>query len=62
MLTRGGRTLAQGAIAWVRARSPLAVPVPGFKNLRQLEENVAAVSFGPLTPGDVREIADALRG
>lgn len=61
VLARGGRTLAQGALAWVWARSPLAVPVPGFKNLKQLEENVAAVNFGPLTTGEMREIEDALR-
>ena len=60
VLTRNGRTLAQGAIAWVLARSPLAVPVPGFKNLRQLEENIAATRFGPLTHDDMREIADVL--
>lgn len=40
----------------MRARGPLAVPVPGFKNLKQLEENIAATSFGPLAAEDLREI------
>jgi aryl-alcohol dehydrogenase-like predicted oxidoreductase len=61
ILTRGGRTLAQGALAWVWARSPLAVPVPGFKTLAQLEENVAATAFGPLGADDVAEIDRVLR-
>jgi aryl-alcohol dehydrogenase-like predicted oxidoreductase len=61
VLTRAGRTLAQGALAWVWARSPLAVPVPGFKNLKQLEENVAATTFGPLSAEDLREIDAALQ-
>jgi aryl-alcohol dehydrogenase-like predicted oxidoreductase len=60
VLTRGGRTLAQGALAWVWARSGLAIPVPGFKNLKQLEENIAATNFGPLTSEDLRDIGAAL--
>ncbi len=61
VLTRGGGSLAQGAIAWVWARSPLAVPVPGFKNMKQLEENIAAVQFGALRPEDMKEIEEVLR-
>ena len=33
---------AQVALAWLRARSPLIVPIPGTRNPRHLEENVAA--------------------
>jgi len=61
VLTRDGRTLAQGALAWVWARSPLAVPVPGFKTLAQLEENVGATAFGPLTAEDMSDIEHALQ-
>jgi aryl-alcohol dehydrogenase-like predicted oxidoreductase len=61
VLTRNGRTLSQGAIAWVWARSALAVPVPGFKNAKQLEENIAAAHFGLLAPEDMQEIEDVLR-
>ena len=30
ILTSKGRTVAQGALAWLWARSPLTVPIPGF--------------------------------
>jgi aryl-alcohol dehydrogenase-like predicted oxidoreductase len=59
VLTRDGRTLVQGALGWIWARSPLAVPCPGFKNVGQAEENVRAAAFGPLTASQIQEI-DAL--
>ena len=40
----------QGAIGWLWARSPAAVPIPGFKTPAQVEENVGAIRFGPLRP------------
>ncbi len=33
VLTSGGRTLAQGALAWLWARSPRTVPIPGFRSV-----------------------------
>jgi aryl-alcohol dehydrogenase-like predicted oxidoreductase len=48
LLTSGGRTLAQGAIAWIWARSERAVPIPGFKTVAQVQENARAMEFGPL--------------
>jgi aryl-alcohol dehydrogenase-like predicted oxidoreductase len=56
VLTAGGRTLAQGALAWLWARSPKAVPIPGFKNVKQVEENAGAIRFGPLRPEQMAEI------
>jgi aryl-alcohol dehydrogenase-like predicted oxidoreductase len=56
VLTSAGRTLAQGALAWIWARSPLTVPIPGFKNVRQVEENCKAMEFGPLTSDQMHEI------
>jgi aryl-alcohol dehydrogenase-like predicted oxidoreductase len=56
ILTSGGRTLAQGALAWIWARSPRTIPIPGFKNLRQAQENAAAMDFGPLSAGQMQEI------
>jgi aryl-alcohol dehydrogenase-like predicted oxidoreductase len=49
ILTSGGRTLAQGALACLWARSPQTIPIPGFRTVPQVEENCAAMQFGPLT-------------
>jgi aryl-alcohol dehydrogenase-like predicted oxidoreductase len=56
VLTSGGRTLAQGALAWIWARSPLTFPIPGFKTVAQVDENCKAMQFGPLTPAQMQEI------
>ena len=56
VLTSGGRTLSQGALAWLWARSPVTVPIPGFKTVAQVEENCKAMAFGPLTPVQMAEI------
>lgn len=61
VLTSGGRTLAQGALAWIWARSPLTFPIPGFKTVAQVDENCKAMQFGPLTPAQMQEI-DTLLG
>jgi len=60
VLTDGGRTLAQGALAWLWARSPVAVPIPGFKTAAQIEENVGALCFGPLPAGHLARIDEIL--
>ncbi len=56
ILTSGGRTTAQGALAWLWAKSGRNIPIPGFKNVRQAEENAAALQFGPLEPAQMAEI------
>jgi aryl-alcohol dehydrogenase-like predicted oxidoreductase len=56
ILTSKGRTLAQGAIAWVWGRSDNTIPIPGFKNIKQVEENAKAMEFGPLTKEQMTEI------
>jgi aryl-alcohol dehydrogenase-like predicted oxidoreductase len=61
VLTSGGRTLAQGALAWIWARSPLTFPIPGFKTVAQVDENCKAMQFGPLNPAQMQEI-DTLLG
>jgi aryl-alcohol dehydrogenase-like predicted oxidoreductase len=60
VLTSNGRTLAQGALAWIWARSERTIPIPGFKTVRQVEENCKAMEFGPLTPAQMREIDESL--
>ncbi|GHO47219.1 aldo/keto reductase [Ktedonospora formicarum] len=59
ILTDDGRTLAQGALAWIWARSEHTVPIPGFKTVAQVEENVGAMRFGPLSPTQV-DLIEAL--
>jgi aryl-alcohol dehydrogenase-like predicted oxidoreductase len=48
ILTGDGRTLVQGALGWLWARSEKTVPIPGFRTENQIKENCAAMSFGPL--------------
>jgi hypothetical protein len=56
ILTSNGRTLVQRAICWLWARSPSTIPIPGFKTVRQVEENLGALAFDPLAPEQVQEI------
>jgi aryl-alcohol dehydrogenase-like predicted oxidoreductase len=57
ILTSDGRTPAQGAIAWIWGRSPTTIPIPGFRNAAQAEENAGALAYGPLRPEQLTEIA-----
>jgi aryl-alcohol dehydrogenase-like predicted oxidoreductase len=52
----GGRSLAQGALAWLWARSPITIPIPGFKTVAQAEENAHAMALGPLSDQQMREV------
>ncbi|HEV2689258.1 MAG TPA: aldo/keto reductase [Bryobacteraceae bacterium] len=51
-------TPAQIALAWLLARKPWMVPIPGTTKLHRLEENIGAVSV-ELTPEDLRDIENA---
>src|SRR5216110_1769942 len=51
-------TAAQIALAWLLAKKPWIVPIPGTRNLSRLEENLGAASI-ELTPDDLRDINDA---
>lgn len=52
-------TLAQIALAWLLARKPWIVPIPGTTKLYRLQENVGAAQV-ELTAEDLREIGIAL--
>ncbi|KUM76867.1 aldo/keto reductase [Streptomyces griseorubiginosus] len=56
ILTSEGRTLAQGALAWIWARSPRTVPIPGFRSVTQAEQNAGAMEKGPLTADQLTEV------
>jgi aryl-alcohol dehydrogenase-like predicted oxidoreductase len=55
---RKNATPAQIALAWLLARKPWIVPIPGTTKLGRLEENIAAVSI-ELTPDDLRDVESA---
>ena len=61
ILTNNGRTLVQGALAWIWARSEKTIPIPGFKTVAQVDENARAMQFGPLASEQMKEI-DKLLG
>ena len=61
ILTSDGRTLTQGALAWIWARSKTTVPIPGIRTVAQAEENAGAMRLGPLTVEQMRQV-DALAG
>ncbi|MGC1871946.1 MAG: aldo/keto reductase [Acidobacteriaceae bacterium] len=51
-------TPAQIALAWLLAKKPWIVPIPGTTKLERLEENLGATKI-ELTAGDVRELEEA---
>jgi aryl-alcohol dehydrogenase-like predicted oxidoreductase len=61
ILRSGGRTVAQGALAWLWARSPQTIPIPGFRTEAHVRENTGAMQYGPLKPEQMREIEKLLR-
>lgn len=61
LLTSGERSVAQGALGWVLARSPQTIPIPGFKTEAQIRDNLGALDKGPLPMAAMAEI-DALLG
>jgi aryl-alcohol dehydrogenase-like predicted oxidoreductase len=56
VLTTDGRTLAQGALAWIWGRSDRTLPVPGFRTPEQVQDLTGALAKGPLTPDQMLEI------
>jgi aryl-alcohol dehydrogenase-like predicted oxidoreductase len=51
-------TPAQIALAWLLAKKPWIVPIPGTTKLSRLEENLGGASIA-LTPDDVRALEEA---
>ncbi|GAA4640179.1 aldo/keto reductase family oxidoreductase [Actinoallomurus vinaceus] len=52
---RHGATVPQVALAWLLARSPNILPIPGTGSLEHLEENIAAAAL-QLSPEDLAEL------
>jgi aryl-alcohol dehydrogenase-like predicted oxidoreductase len=55
---RHDATPAQVALAWLLARSPVMLPIPGTGSVEHLEENLAAADVS-LSEGEVEELARA---
>jgi aryl-alcohol dehydrogenase-like predicted oxidoreductase len=53
-----GATPAQVALAWLLAKAPWIVPIPGTRRLERLDENIGAAGLA-LTPDDVAELDEA---
>ena len=56
-----GATTAQLSLAWLLAKKPFIVPIPGTGKVKHLEENIEAVNL-VLTTEDLKEIDRALSG
>lgn len=60
ILTSEDRTLVQGALAWIWAKSDRTIPIPGLKTVNQVIESAEAMRFGPLTQRQTTEIDDII--
>lgn len=60
VLTSQGHTLAQAALAYIWALDERMVPIPGFKNVQQVEENAGALELGPLSEAQIGQIDEIL--
>jgi aryl-alcohol dehydrogenase-like predicted oxidoreductase len=56
VLTWDGRSYVQAALGWIWARGPRTVPVPGFRTVEQVEEDVEAMRLGPISEEQMQEI------
>ena len=55
-LTARGRTVAQTALLWLWARSPRTIPIPGFRNIAQVQQNAQTMELTPLSADEVAAI------
>jgi len=60
ILTSDGRTVAQAALGALWARSERCLPIPGFKTVAQVRENVGALHHGPLSPEQMHAVAEVV--
>jgi len=50
------RTLTQVALAWLWTCSNRTIPIPGFKTVTQVKENIQAMEFGLLSNEQMKKI------
>jgi aryl-alcohol dehydrogenase-like predicted oxidoreductase len=58
VLTSSGRSMAQGALAFIWGLDERMVPIPGFKTVQQVKDNAGALEFGPLAPEQIRQVQE----
>ena len=56
LLQTGGRSLSQGALGWLMAKSDRNIPLPGARTVKQIQENAQAITYGPLAMNVMAEI------
>ncbi len=56
LLQTGGRTLVQGALCWLWAKSDRNMPLPGARTVAQMTETAGALAHGKLPPETMAEI------
>lgn len=61
ILTSEERSLVQGALAWLWAKSDRTIPIPGLKTPEQVKEAAMAMSYGPLMQEQMEEIDEILQ-
>ncbi len=61
LLETEGRSTVQGALAWLWAKSPSNIPIPGARTVEQVEGLANALAYGPLSQ-DVMVAIDELVG
>ncbi|MGY5452308.1 aldo/keto reductase [Agarivorans sp. MS3-6] len=61
ILCSEGRSLAQGALAWIWGLGEHTLPIPGFRTSEQVISNAEAMAFGPLTTAQMQDIKQLLK-
>lgn len=61
LLQTGGRSPAQGALGWLMAKSERNIPLPGARNVEQVQDNAGAIEFGPLSAEVMSEVETLIR-
>lgn len=56
LLQSDGRTTVQGALAWLWGKSENNIPIPGARNVQQVEGLAGALALGPLSVSVMNEI------
>lgn len=56
IFTAGGRTMAQGALCYILGLDARMFPIPGFKNVKQVEDNAGALAFGLMSAEEVAQV------